>query len=52
VEVLSESVVPGDIALVEAGDRIPADGRWLVAHELQVDESALTGESTTVGKDT
>jgi Ca2+-transporting ATPase len=52
VEVLSELVVPGDIALVEAGDRIPADGRWLVAHELQVDESALTGESTTVGKDT
>lgn len=52
VEVRFERVVPGDIALVEAGDRIPADGRWLVAHELQVDESALTGESTTVGKDT
>ncbi|HEX2805942.1 MAG TPA: cation-transporting P-type ATPase [Kineosporiaceae bacterium] len=52
VQIPSDTVVPGDVALVEAGDRIPADGRWLVAHELHVDESALTGESTTVGKNT
>jgi len=38
-------VVPGDIVLVEAGDRIPADGRILHATNLEVQEAALTGES-------
>jgi Ca2+-transporting ATPase len=37
--------VPVDIVLVEAGDRIPADGRLAVAINLEIDESALTGES-------
>ncbi|WP_310445991.1 HAD-IC family P-type ATPase [Thiobacillus sp.] len=45
-------LVPGDIVLLEAGDRIPADGRLLVAHALEVNEAALTGESQTVGKST
>jgi Ca2+-transporting ATPase len=43
-------LVPGDIVLLEAGDRVPADGRLLVAHALEVDEAALTGESYSVGK--
>lgn len=43
-------LVPGDIVLLEAGDHIPADGRLLVAHALEVDEAALTGESHAVGK--
>ena len=38
-------VVPGDIVLVEAGDRIPADGRIIHATNLEVQEAALTGES-------
>lgn len=43
-------LVPGDIVLLEAGDRAPADGRLLAAHNLEVDEAALTGESHAVGK--
>ena len=45
-------LVPGDIVLLEAGDRVPADGRLLAAHALEVDEAALTGESHSVGKST
>ncbi len=45
-------LVPGDIVLVEAGDRIPADGRLIEAVNLQVEESAMTGESVPVQKDT
>ncbi|WP_440995094.1 calcium-translocating P-type ATPase, PMCA-type [Arhodomonas sp. SL1] len=48
--VAAESLVPGDIVRVQAGDRIPADGRFIAAHGVQVDESALTGESTPVDK--
>lgn len=47
-EVLSispELVVPGDIVLLNAGDVIPCDGRVLAAESLQLDESALTGET-------
>jgi Ca2+-transporting ATPase len=40
------AVVPGDIVLVEAGDRIPADGRILSATNLEIEEAALTGESS------
>jgi len=43
-------LVPGDIVLLDAGDRVPADGRVLAAHGLEVDEASLTGESHTVGK--
>jgi Ca2+-transporting ATPase len=38
-------LVPGDIVLIEAGDRVPADGRLLFANSLEIEEAALTGES-------
>ncbi len=50
VETEASRLVPGDIVLLEAGDRIPADGRLLAAHNLEVIEAALTGESQAVGK--
>lgn len=46
----AEAVVPGDIVLVEAGDRLPADGRLVVVANFEVDESTLTGESQPVSK--
>jgi P-type Ca2+ transporter type 2C len=46
----ASQLVPGDIVMLEAGDQIPADGRLLEAHNLEVIESALTGESHAVGK--
>jgi len=48
----SAQVVPGDIVLLESGDRIPADGRLLEVGALQVEEAALTGESVPVRKGT
>jgi magnesium-transporting ATPase (P-type) len=45
-----EQLVPGDIVLLEAGDRVPADLRILQAHGLQVQEAILTGESVPVQK--
>jgi P-type Ca2+ transporter type 2C len=45
LNVPSQEIVPGDIVLVEAGDRIPADGRILFASNLEIEEAALTGES-------
>jgi len=50
-EINAETVVPGDILLVESGDRIPADVRLLHSHDLEIDESLLTGESGSVLKD-
>ncbi|MDY2819496.1 MAG: cation-translocating P-type ATPase [Hominisplanchenecus sp.] len=50
IEIPSRKVVPGDIVLLEAGDMIVADGRILHNYSLQVNESALTGESTNVDK--
>ncbi len=49
-EVRAETIVEGDIVLVEAGDRIPADGRVVVSVSCEVDESSLTGESIPVAK--
>ncbi len=46
----ADALVPGDIVLLNAGDRVPADGRVIAAHGFEVDESSLTGESRTVGK--
>ncbi len=43
-------LVPGDIVMLAAGDRIPADLRMLQQHELQTDDSMLTGESQPVRK--
>ena len=49
-EIASKDVVPGDIILLEAGDMIVADGRIIANYSLQVNESALTGESTNIDK--
>ena len=46
----ARSLVVGDVILLEAGDRVPADARLLEAFSLQVEESALTGESQPVSK--
>ena len=44
------TLVPGDVLLLEAGDRIPADARVIAAHAAEVAEAALTGESHAVAK--
>jgi Ca2+-transporting ATPase len=46
----SEKIVPGDLVLIEAGDRIPADGRIIQSIELSTQEAALTGESMPIHK--
>ncbi len=50
-EVESTKLVPGDIALLEAGDVVPADGRIVTSATLELQEAALTGESAPVAKD-
>lgn len=51
VSLPAQELVPGDILTIEAGDRVPADGKLLDAANLQIDESQLTGESYPVDKD-
>ncbi len=51
-DIPAREVVPGDVVLLHAGDKIPADGRLIEAINLQVEEAALTGESVAVEKHT
>ncbi|MFD7552933.1 cation-translocating P-type ATPase [Streptomyces sp. NPDC059835] len=50
-EIPAEQLVVGDIVLITAGDQVAADGRIVEASALQIDESALTGESVPAAKD-
>ncbi|MEB3322612.1 MAG: HAD-IC family P-type ATPase [Synechococcaceae cyanobacterium] len=49
-EIDAEELVPGDLVWLESGNRVPADLRLLHTHNLEVDESLLTGESVSVLK--
>jgi Ca2+-transporting ATPase len=49
--VATHDIVPGDVVLIEAGDKIPADARIVEAVNLQADEAPLTGESVPVSKE-
>ncbi len=51
-EIDASELVPGDIVLMEAGNRVPADGRLFVTATLEIEEAALTGESVASPKDT
>ncbi|OWZ07437.1 Calcium-translocating P-type ATPase [Phytophthora megakarya] len=50
VDMLARELVPGDIVVVDVGDRVPADARLVEAVDLEVDESNLTGENAPVPK--
>ena len=50
LEIESSNLVVGDIITLESGDKISADARIIECHNFQVDESALTGESTSIFK--
>jgi Ca2+-transporting ATPase len=50
-EIGAEQLVAGDVVLIAAGDEVPADGRIVSSSSLQIDESALTGESVPAAKD-
>jgi P-type Ca2+ transporter type 2C len=52
LEIDAEELVPGDVVLMEAGNRVPADGRICVAATFEIEEAALTGESLPVAKGT
>ena len=51
-EIAAQELVAGDVVLISAGDEVPADGRIIEATALQIDESALTGESVPAAKNT
>ena len=48
--ILANELTPGDVVLLQSGDKVPADLRLLQIRELQIDESAMTGESVPVEK--
>jgi magnesium-transporting ATPase (P-type) len=50
LSIAAEEVVPGDLVVIEAGDRVPADLRLVRTHNLQLQEAVLTGESVPVEK--
>jgi Ca2+-transporting ATPase len=50
-EIPAEGLTVGDVVLISAGDQVPADGRIVTASSLQIDESALTGESVPAAKE-
>src|SRR6185503_9487763 len=50
-QIPAEELVVGDVVLISAGDQVPADGRIIESSALQIDESALTGESVPAAKD-
>jgi Ca2+-transporting ATPase len=50
--IAADQIVPGDIVMVEAGDKIPADARLIENANLRTDEAPLTGESVPVAKET
>src|SRR3989338_6425611 len=48
--ILDTEIVPGDIIILQEGEKIPADARVILSHNLKVDEATLTGESEPVHK--
>jgi len=51
-EISIDEIVVGDLCVIDTGDKIPADGRWVETVNLRVNESTLTGEAVPVTKDT
>lgn len=51
-EVAIEDIVVGDIAVLDTGDKLPADGRWIEAANVRTDEASLTGEAVPITKHT
>lgn len=50
-QIKTEEIVPGDVVILSEGDHIPSDGKLLVNHRIEIDESILTGESLPVRKE-
>ncbi|MCK5213431.1 MAG: HAD-IC family P-type ATPase, partial [Dehalococcoidia bacterium] len=52
MSIAAEALVPGDVILLESGNRVPADARLIEENNLKINESSLTGESLPVDKET